>query len=120
MRLPAMLLAVILFAAGTASAQLPASAPPSTQTWTQYRPAGGGFTIQVPGTPKLSAQTVETSLGPIEARNATLDLGTAQFVMLTRITLSGQRLIQVIYVGAPGTETSADARRFADSLALQE
>ena len=169
MRLSRMLLAVLFLAAGAASAQLP------TRTWSEYKPAGAGFSIQMPGTPKLSTNSVETSLGPIEAYNAVVDFGniayyvsynnypaahvqkysaqqildgvrngqikdktlvserpitingrqgrelqiiTANFGMLSRIVLVGTRLIQTIYIGAPGSETSADARRFADSLAL--
>ncbi len=39
-------------------------------------------------------------------------------IIVSQIVLAGQRLYQAIYVGPPGTENGADAKRFIDSFAI--
>ncbi|MCX7365975.1 MAG: hypothetical protein NTV97_29730 [Alphaproteobacteria bacterium] len=41
--------------------------------WTEYSPAGLGYRVQFPGTPKQSQGTTQTSVGPLRVTVATLE-----------------------------------------------
>ncbi len=65
---------------------------------------------------KLRSERALT-IGSHAARHLLIDAG-GENVMVSRIVLVGQRLIQAIYVGPRGSEDDADTRRFIESLAI--
>ncbi|MBN9514853.1 MAG: hypothetical protein J0H97_15715 [Alphaproteobacteria bacterium] len=44
---------------GMAAALLFGSVGAGAQTWTEYRPAGGGFRVEMPGTPTVTTQNID-------------------------------------------------------------
>lgn len=162
-----------------------AKPPPTTATdpmpaasWSEYRPTGGGYRIELPGSWTVSSEDVKTDLGPIAMNMATVDLGSRAYMAIhsvfpqshidrtpaetllnnardgavrnvkgtllnerrimvqgnpgrhilvqtpdnrvsQRFVLVGNKLIQAIYVGAPGDEFQPNVVRFFNSFTIQ-
>jgi hypothetical protein len=75
MRIATLLLASLLWLAGPAAAQSPTA-------WSDYRPLGGGFSVALPGTPKLQSQTVQTAAGPTVINMSLVERGDTAFVAM--------------------------------------
>ncbi|MDE2181458.1 MAG: hypothetical protein KGJ78_00400 [Alphaproteobacteria bacterium] len=58
------------------------------------------------------------TLGKITGREAIIDIPDKKLVARTRLFIIGDRMYQVIVVGAPGIETSKDCLDFLDSFKL--
>jgi hypothetical protein len=52
------------------------------QNWTEHRPEGGGYVVEMPGEPKVSWQDVPTKLGEIKTYIATSELGPIAFITM--------------------------------------
>ena len=50
---------------GMAAALLFGSMGAGAQTWTEYRPAGGGFRVEMPGTPQIETYSTPMAAGPV-------------------------------------------------------
>ncbi|WP_148283392.1 hypothetical protein [Reyranella massiliensis] len=50
---------------GMAAALLFGSVGAGAQTWTEYRPAGGGFRVEMPGTPQIETSKIEIDGGRV-------------------------------------------------------
>lgn len=149
----------------------------SAQTWNEYRPAGIGYRVEMPGQWKIASQDVPTDIGKIEMHMATVDEKTKVYMSIysvfpkdhiaktpsdrlldnardgavknvkgkllserkldmggsparhivvdaatarvsQRIVLSGDKLIQAIFVGPVGAEAEPSVARFFDSFAV--
>jgi len=49
------------------------------QQWTEYRSAGTGYRIEMPGTPKVSTRELQHKIGPLKLTEAELELGDEYF-----------------------------------------
>jgi hypothetical protein len=55
------------------------------QQWTDYRPAGAGYRIALPGTPVASETDAATAVGQVHSSIATLDQGGKTFVVMRTV-----------------------------------
>lgn len=69
------------FARAVAILALALTGPASAQSWAEYRPAGVGYRIEMPGTPQVSSEDVSTALGPIKNTTALIDKGSVAFLV---------------------------------------
>lgn len=63
----------------TATPQMPAA------TWSEYRPAGVGYRIEMPAAWSVSSESVPTDLGPIAMNMATVDQGARAYMAIHSI-----------------------------------
>jgi hypothetical protein len=47
------------------------------QTWVEYRPAGAGFRIEMPGKAKVNNEAVKTDVGMVPSTTAVVEVGTS-------------------------------------------
>ena len=92
MRATANLVAAFLFAVCN---------PASAQTWVEFRPAGAGFRIELPGKPKVTSETRNTGSGPVPTTTAVVEVGkTMAFVVMysqfTEKQLGGRSLDRML------------------------
>src|SRR5262245_43890212 len=57
-----------------------AASPVLAQTWIEYRPESAGYSVEMPGEWKATAEEVRTSIGVLTARKATVALGRRVFI----------------------------------------
>jgi hypothetical protein len=99
MRTVTTLLAFLFWLAGPAAAQAPAA-------WTDYRPLGGGFSVALPGTPKLQSQTVQTAAGPTVINMSLVERGDAAYVAMYNdfpaASISGKNVDGLLDAGRDG------------------
>jgi hypothetical protein len=50
------------------------------QTWAEYRPAGIGYSIDMPGEWTITTEDVQTAIGSVKMYNATVDMGSVAFM----------------------------------------
>jgi len=55
---------------------------PPTQSWSEYRPPGVGFRLEMPAQWQTSSQDVPTDLGKIAMHMATVDMGTKAYMAI--------------------------------------
>ena len=63
--------AMLLFCVATASAQ---------QGWTEYRPSGAPYRVEMPGRPMTKTEAVDTGKGSVDMIMAVVDLGERSFL----------------------------------------
>jgi hypothetical protein len=51
----------------------------TAQQWLEYRPTGGGFRVEIPGTPRVSTQILQSKNGPVNQTSATIDFDNQHF-----------------------------------------
>lgn len=55
--------------------------PAWAQTWSEYRPAGAGYRIEMPDTPQVSSNEVTTKIGRIQITMAMIDKNPIAFIV---------------------------------------
>jgi hypothetical protein len=65
---------------GAAAVLMLGSMGASAQTWTEYRPAGGGFQVEMPGTPHVITDAAPNAAGPIT--DAAVSVGDDTYTVL--------------------------------------
>jgi hypothetical protein len=65
-----LVLLYICFSIGSAAAQT---------KWVEYRPAGGGFRVEMPQTPQVESRTLQHKLGPLLMTQAAVDFSDRSF-----------------------------------------
>src|SRR5579883_972216 len=60
-------------ASAQTSTQAPAQAP--EQSWAEYRPAGAGFALDMPGQWTSDVMNIDTAIGPVKGYSATVEAG---------------------------------------------
>lgn len=65
---------------GMSAALLFGSVGAGAQTWTEYRPAGGGFRVEMPGIPHVIAEPAPNASGPVT--EATVRLGDDTYMVV--------------------------------------
>lgn len=66
-------LAVLAFLSGSCAAL--------AQPWAEYAPAGGGYSVQMPGTPAVSTREEPTEAGTIPMTSAVLERGNEAYIV---------------------------------------
>jgi len=61
----------------------------TAQQWTEYRPAGGGYRVVLPGQPEVEASDMSTAAGPVKVTSATVEIGPHAFVAMHRVYPKG-------------------------------
>jgi hypothetical protein len=51
------------------------------EEWLEYRPAGAGYTVEMPGRPALSTNDQATDAGPITVTSAVVERGDVAFIV---------------------------------------
>jgi hypothetical protein len=59
-----------------------AASPALAQTWTEFRPQGADYAIEMPGEWKLTTETINTPLGPLKANMAGVSLDQRAFMTM--------------------------------------
>ena len=96
MRKPRRLAAgLALAAAATLVLLAPRPAGAGGAEWTELAPAGGGFTVMLPGTPRESSMDVSTDLGTIKATTYTLELAGDHAYMIVHSDFPREAMKQV-------------------------
>lgn len=55
----------VMWFVGVAAALTSGGVAAGAQTWSEYRPAGGGFRVEMPGTPTVAAQNIDIAGGRV-------------------------------------------------------
>jgi hypothetical protein len=58
-----------------------AVAPAFAQDWAEYKPAGVGYRVEMPGAPKITVQDAPTAIGPIKTTLAIVQRGNVAFIV---------------------------------------
>ena len=56
-------------------------APAFAQDWAEYKPAGAGYRVEMPGAPKITVKDAPTAIGPIKTTLAIIERGTVAFIV---------------------------------------
>jgi hypothetical protein len=56
--------------------------PAAAQTWTEYKPEGVGYAVDMPGTWTTTAQDTPTAVGPVKVHMATVDTGAVAYMSM--------------------------------------
>lgn len=52
------------------------------QTWAEYRPAGGGFALEMPDQWKTEVMNIDTAVGQVKGYTATVEVGAVGFMSM--------------------------------------
>lgn len=55
--------------------------PAFAQDWAEYKPAGVGYRVEMPGAPKITVQDAPTAIGPIKTTLAIVERGGTAFIV---------------------------------------
>lgn len=59
------------------------------QQWSTYRPAGAGYSIDLPGKPTLESETTDSTGGPVKSHSASVETEHAGYVSMYTVYPSG-------------------------------
>lgn len=59
------------------------TSPALALTWIEFRPAGAGYSVELPGEWRPSTQDVPSAFGPLKARRAAVTVGRRTFITMS-------------------------------------